>query len=212
MGGSSGAHIALLAAYAPGHPQLTPDELQGVDTSVLAVLSYYGIPDMYSAYERWMAQAAAGPERPLTQTERREPGRVADFLNTLIFGRTLTAAQSPPAPPVRQLMQNLLGGQPDEVPAMADLASPIQQVTASSPPTLMFQGAHDAVVPLDAPRRLHRALAAAGVPVVYVEFPWTEHAFDMMYPPLANPAAKAALYDLQHFLACVTHDDRDRVA
>jgi acetyl esterase/lipase len=76
-------------------------------------------------------------------------------------------------------------------------------VSASCPPTLMFQGTHDAVVPLDAARKLAHALDAAGVPVVYVEFPWTEHAFDLMYPPLANPAARAALYDVERFLACV---------
>ena len=79
----------------------------------------------------------------------------------------------------------------------------------------MFQGTHDAVVPLEAARRLHRSLEAAGVPVVYVEYIWTEHAFDLMYPPLANPAAKAALYDLERFLACVpsrTQDTAGRVA
>jgi hypothetical protein len=27
-----------------------------------------------------------------------------------------------------------------------------------------------------------------------------------MYPPLANPAAKAALYDLERFLACVARE------
>jgi acetyl esterase/lipase len=206
MGGSSGAHIALLAAYAPGNPQLTPQELQGVDTSVMAVASYYGIPDMYAAHERWTAQEMAGPEPPQTPVERREPGKVADFFNQLLLGRTLTAAQSPPAPPVRQLFQNLLGGEPENVPAMAALASPIRHVSASCPPTLIFQGTHDAVVPLKSARRLYRALAAAGAPVVYVEFPWTEHAFDLMYPPLANPAARSALYDLERFLACVAHD------
>jgi acetyl esterase/lipase len=177
-----------------------------VDTSVMAVVSYYGIPDMYSARERWLAQEAAAAERPPAAPERQEPGKVADFFNNLIFGRTLTAAQSPPAPPVRQLMENLLGGQPDEVPDMYDLASPLRHVSAACPPTLIFQGTHDAVVPLDAARRLHRALEAAGVPVVYVEFPWSEHAFDLMYPPLANPAAKAALYDLARFLACVASE------
>jgi acetyl esterase/lipase len=203
MGGSSGAHIALLAAYAPGEPRFTPSELDGADTSVMAVVSYYGIPDMHSAYERWAAQQGASPPPAPVATEQKEPGKATDFLNTLIFGRTLTAAQSPPAPPLGQLMKNLLGGLPDEVPDMADLASPIQQVTAASPPTLMFQGTHDAVVPLDAARRLYHTLVDAGVPVVYVEYPWAEHAFDLMYPPLANPAGRAALYDLERFLECV---------
>jgi acetyl esterase/lipase len=202
MGGSSGAHIALLAAYAPGHPRLVPEELRGVDTSVMAVVSYYGIPDMHSAFARWQAQAAAAPQPPLP-VERPEPGTVANAINTLVMGRPLTAAQSPPAPPVGQLAKNILGGRPEDVPEMYDLASPIRHVSASCPPTLMFQGTHDAVVPLDAARKLAHALDAAGVPVVYVEFPWTEHAFDLMYPPLANPAARAALYDVERFLACV---------
>ena len=94
--------------------------------------------------------------------------------------------------------------------AMYDLASPIHHVSAACPATLMFQGTHDAVVPLEAAQRLHRALEDAGVPVVYVEYPWTEHAFDLMYPPLANPAAKAALFDLERFLFLVAPRDDHR--
>jgi acetyl esterase/lipase len=205
MGGSSGAHIALLAAYAPDDERLKPAELQGTDTSVMAVVSYYGIPDMVPAVERWLAQAASShepPETPMPGT-RPEPGAIANAINTLVMGRPLTAAQSPPPPPMRQFVRNIVGGMPDEVPERYTLTSPIRHVTTSCPPTLMFQGTHDAVVPLDSARALYRALADSGVPVVYVEYPWTEHAFDLMYPPLANPAAKAALYDVERFLACV---------
>jgi acetyl esterase/lipase len=202
MGGSSGAHIALLAAYAPDEPRLKPAELRDVDTSVMGVVSYYGIPEMSSSFDRWLAQAAAAAAPPPVW-ERAEPGPVADWFNRQLFGRSLTAAQSPPAPPVRQLARNLLGGMPDEVPDMASLASPIHHASAACPPTLMFQGTHDAVVPLGAARRLHRALEHAGARVVYVELPWTEHAFDLMYPPLGNPGAKAALYDVERFLAVV---------
>lgn len=208
MGGSSGAHIALLAAYAPHEPSLLPEELHGEDTSVMAVVSWYGIPEMASAVERWLGQEAATSSRQVW--DRKEPGRVANLLNILMMRRPLTAEQSPPAPPVRQLVRNLLGVDPDEAAeAMYDLASPIHHVDAACPPTLMFQGTHDAVVPLEAARRLHRSLEAAGVPVVYVEYIWTEHAFDLMYPPLANPAAKAALYDLEHFLASVATTRRN---
>jgi len=204
-GGSSGAHIALLAAYAPGDPKLMPEELQGVDTSVMAVVSYYGIPDMYAVHDRWSAQITAD-EQPQTASERRAPGKMADFLNRLMFGRTLTAAQSPPSPPFLQLLKNVVGGLPGDVPEMYDLASPIQHVGPTSPPTLLFQGTHDVVVSLESARRLYRTLEAAGVPVIYVELPWTEHAFDLMYPPLANPAARAALYDVERFLECVASE------
>ena len=209
MGGSSGAHIALLAAYAPHEPNLVPEELHGADTSVMAVVSWYGIPEMASAVERWLGQEAATSSPQVW--DRKEPGKVANLLNVLMMRRPLTAAQSPPAPPVRQLVRNLLGVEPGEsATAMYDLASPIHHVNPACPPTLMFQGTHDAVVPLEAARRLHRSLEAAGVPVVYVEYIWTEHAFDVMYPPLANPAAKAALYDLERFLVAVANTNRKR--
>jgi acetyl esterase/lipase len=198
MGGSSGAHIALLAAYAPHDPQLVPAELRDADTSVMAVVSWYGIPEMSSAVTRWREQTKGSPSPEVW--ERKEPGKAADSLNRLIMRRPLTAAQSPPAPPVDQLVRNLLSTEDEESP-MFDLASPIHHVTPACPPTLMFQGTHDAVVPLEAARRLHRSLETAEIPVVYVEYLWTEHAFDQMYPPLANPAAKAALYDLERFLA-----------
>src|SRR5512134_2960803 len=199
------AFIALLAAYAPHEPTLVPEELRGANTSVMAVVSWYGIPEMASAVDRWLGQEASTASSPEVW-ERHEPGKVANLLNTLMMGRPLTAAQSPPAPPVRQLVRNLLGAEPEQAAtAMYDLASPIHHVHPACPPTLMFQGTHDAVVPLEAARRLHRSLEAAGVPVVYVEYVWTEHAFDVMYPPLANPAAKAALYDLERFLVVVAN-------
>jgi acetyl esterase/lipase len=208
MGGSSGAHIALLAAFAPHEPQLVPEELDGVDTSVMAVVSWYGIPEIASAVERWLGQEAASSSPPAVW-ERKEPGKVANLVNIVMMRRPLTAAQSPPAPPVRQLVRNLLGVEPGEsATVLYDLASPIYHVNPDCPPTLMFQGTHDAVVPLEAARRLHRSLQAAGVPVVYVEYMWTEHAFDQMYPPLANPAAKAALYDLERFLIAVGKQSR----
>ena len=59
MGASSGAHVALLAAYAPHQPRLRPEELRGVDTSVKAVVSWYGIPELASAVERWLGQESA---------------------------------------------------------------------------------------------------------------------------------------------------------
>ena len=50
-GGSAGGHLALLAAYAPHHPLLTPPDVQGCDLSVRAVVSYYGPTDLRAVYE-----------------------------------------------------------------------------------------------------------------------------------------------------------------
>ena len=83
MGGSSGAHIALLAAYAPHEPKLVPEELHGADTSVMAVVSWYGIPEMASAVERWLGQEAcnliaAGVGSEGARQGRQPPQRLDD--------------------------------------------------------------------------------------------------------------------------------------
>jgi acetyl esterase/lipase len=49
-GGSAGGHLALLAAYAPEDPTLTPAELAGSDPSVCAVVSLYGQADLEAMY------------------------------------------------------------------------------------------------------------------------------------------------------------------
>jgi acetyl esterase/lipase len=98
------------------------------------------------------------------------------------------------------MMANLMGGSPDEVPEVYDLVSPIAHVGADSPPTLLLQGEHDSFLPAQVSRALHRKLIEAGVPSVYVESPQTEHGFDLLLPRYA-PAAQAALYDVDRFLA-----------
>lgn len=201
MGTSAGAHVALLTAYTPGHPRLTPEDLRDVDTSVRAVVSYYGIPDMrdYDA----SARRFLPPGPPPAPAPRRPVGRFAKYVNRIMFGRDLKPENLPPPPPHHELMRELLGGLPDEVPEMYDLASPIHHVTAASPPTLHLQGRHDQIAPIGSARRLQRALDEAGVPAVFVEYPGTGHAFDLIVPPLFAPAGQAGLYDVERFLACV---------
>ncbi len=99
-----------------------------------------------------------------------------------------------------QQARNVLGGLPSEVPEVCARLSPLNYVTPESPPTLLFHGSHDSDVPVETTRALYRRLVEAGVPVVYVEFPLTEHAFDLPLPRLA-PAGQAALYDVERFLA-----------
>jgi acetyl esterase/lipase len=46
---------------------------------------------------------------------------------------------------------------------------------------------------------LHRRLREAGVASVCVEFPRTDHAFDLFLPTV-SPAAQASMYDTDRFL------------
>jgi acetyl esterase/lipase len=101
------------------------------------------------------------------------------------------------------MMANLLGGQPDEVPERYELFSPITHAGPNSPPTLLLQGEHDGLVPASACRALHHKLVQAGALVIHVEYPQTEHAFDVVILTRYSPANQAALHELERFLALV---------
>ncbi|MCZ7545384.1 MAG: dienelactone hydrolase family protein [Anaerolineae bacterium] len=64
----------------------------------------------------------------------------------------------------------------------------------------MLHGADDSFIAPDHSRRLHAALRAAGVTSVAVEYPGAEHAFDRLLARW-SPAALAAIYDVERFLA-----------
>jgi acetyl esterase/lipase len=59
-------------------------------------------------------------------------------------------------------------------------ASPLQRVTADAPPFLVIHGANDTLVPVQEARLLvERLRAVSRQPVLYLELPGTEHAFDV---------------------------------
>ena len=192
MGGSAGAHLALLAAYAPNHPELQPADVEA-DTSVRAVVSYYGPPDLRALYDYFQTMRG----HVLTLKTRLERLHIANWEPCFRAGHL--------PPDVKfvdlvDLLPNVLGGTPDEVPELYRLGSPINHVGPHCPPTLLLQGAHDMVGMAPDVRRLHRALRQAGATSVYVEFPNTEHGFDLVFPKW-SPAAQAATYDTECFLA-----------
>ena len=52
MGISGGAHLALMAAYAPDHPAFQ-HVAQGADNSICAVISMFGVTDMAAFFEEY---------------------------------------------------------------------------------------------------------------------------------------------------------------
>jgi acetyl esterase/lipase len=196
MGASAGGHLALLCAYTPQHPGLTPEDLRGIDLTVKAVVSYYGPSDMRT-YHAQAGRALGYTDHDVPPGPPSGMDHISDWIMKNI------AKVNFPAVTHRQMMKNLLGGQPDEVPERYDLASPVSHVSPSSPPTLLLQGEHDQLVPVAAARALYHKLLENNVPVVYVEFPQTDHAFDVAFQAASqnSPAAQAALYDVERFLA-----------
>ena len=196
-GGSAGAHLALLAAYTPQCDNLTPVALKDADLSVRGVVSWYGPTDM-NVYYRYAGRLLSsivgeGEETPAAQLQQR-------LMAMLGFDMSPPAHWQPGLTVQDAMMRALLGGRPDEVPDVYRRASPVTYAAPGCPPTLLLQGEHDSFVSAEAVRALAAKLREAGVPVVHVEYPQTEHAFDIVLPRL-SPAAQAALYETERFLA-----------
>jgi acetyl esterase/lipase len=180
-GGSAGGHLALLAGYAPQHPELTPEDLKSADLSVSGIISYYGPKDFLTFYRYMNLHKLEGlPSVPIG----------ADLGDT---GRLRYAGR----------LDILLGGWPQDVPDIYQVTSPITHVHPGCPPTLLFQGNQDLVCSMEATRALYTKLVASGVPVINVVYPWTAHGFDGLLPNISplSPPSQSAFYDVDRFLA-----------
>jgi len=195
-GGSAGGHLAQLAGYAPGHPELTPADVMGVDLSVCGVVSYYGPTDMLAEYPYLNLQGTVGlPPVPI--------GEKFDFSNRYRLDPEFIRLYA-------GRFDILLGGHPDEVPEIYQLTSPSTHVNPGSPPTLLIQGKQDFITSVDTTCALYTKLVESGVPAINIVYPWTDHGFDLAFPQL-NPAAQSALYDVDRFLALLSNDTKPEI-
>jgi acetyl esterase/lipase len=182
MGGSAGGHLALLAAYTPNHPELDPPDVC-LDTSVRAVVSYYGPPDLKAQFRSFAELPGLTGKSGIERT-------FMEFLESR-FGFEVI--------PVHRLLPEALGGEPSTIPDVYESASPCHHIGKHCPPTLLLQGLHDFSGAAPEVRSLHRTLLAAGRPSYLLELPDTEHGFDL-YKPKLSPAAIAATYVAARFL------------
>jgi acetyl esterase/lipase len=184
-GGSAGAHVGLLAGYTPQHPEFNPEDLNGTDLSVCGIVSYYGPIDLIEGYHRYT----------VLQLEKKPP--------PVSIGKDIAFEEK--VPHIGRL-DILLGGHPQEIPEIYQMASPTTHVNADSPPTLLFQGDRDVLVPWEPTCELYEKLVESGVPAIKVVYPWTEHGFDLLLPQF-SPPAQSALYDVDRFLAMMLNKD-----
>ncbi len=99
---------------------------------------------------------------------------------------------------VRNLLRDYLDGTPDEKAAAYAQASPLSYATRLLPPTLLIAAAHDHAVLSEFQYQLRDQLEVTGTPVMLLELPWAEHAFDIIPN---GPGAQISLYYLERFLA-----------
>jgi acetyl esterase/lipase len=81
----------------------------------------------------------------------------------------------------RPALDLLLGGPPDTVKALAELASPVTHVDASDPPLFIFHGDRDPQMPINQSHELQGAYEQLGLDVTFVVVHGSAHGGDAFY-------------------------------
>ena len=193
MGGSAGGHLALLAAYTPNQPTFQPSGESG-DTSVRGVIAFYPAVDFLSLYEQANDYYFLS-NRPIDKAVNTMLSRIFKFQF-----EDLSSGNNSEMKSIDRYLAEMVGGEPNDILETYRLLSPIHNVGSHCPPTLLLQGNDDVLVLAPDVRRLHQKLQAVGVPTIMVEFPHTEHAFDIALAQV-SPVAQTATYNVERFLA-----------
>jgi acetyl esterase/lipase len=72
-------------------------------------------------------------------------------------------------------LELLLGGQPDQKPELARLASPVAQLDSKDPPLLLIHGDADPQMPAAQSQEFEQAYKALSLPVEYLVMPESKH-------------------------------------
>ena len=110
-----------------------------------------------------------------------------------------------PGPPkvsdTRAAIEAYLGGAPGtETDKVYYAASPLNFVTATSPPSLLVHGDRDPIVSSDHARRLEERLLQVGVKHLVVRLPWATHGCDKSF---GGPCGQIVTYSVERFLDSV---------
>jgi len=132
----------------------------------------------------------------VTNRHPRLEGSVGTFLNessdvqgiVSYFGasnlRTILAQSTPFGLNMRRpALDRLLGGQPDQIPDLAELASPVAHVDKADPPLLLFHGDQDPQMPINQSHELQGAYERVGLPVALHVLHGVAHGGDAFFAP-----------------------------
>ena len=119
--------------------------------------------------------ASAGGHLALLQAYKYNSPQIAGVID--FFGPTdlTTMYQHPWHPMVPFALQMVTGTTPSDNPVLYRQSSPVNFVSAQSPPTLIFHGGNDPVVNISQSEALKKKLQAAGVKNNLVVYPTQRH-------------------------------------
>jgi acetyl esterase/lipase len=100
----------------------------------------------------------------------------------------------------REVLEGFLGGTPTTIPNAYREASPVNFVSASTPPTLLIHGVKDELVSVNQSDLLDARLVATKRPHLYLRFPWATHGCDYFFNGLCG---QISTYAIERFLSAV---------
>lgn len=100
----------------------------------------------------------------------------------------------------RKVLEDYLGGSPNEQSQAYAAASPINFVNAATPPTLLIHGLLDPIVWPRQSEQLDARLQRMNRPHLYLALPWATHGCDAN---LSGPSGQLSTYAIDHFLAAI---------
>jgi acetyl esterase/lipase len=101
----------------------------------------------------------------------------------------------------RSVLERYLGGSPASAGDAYFAASPVNFVTAASPPTLIIHGMRDSTVWAEESARLDARLREANVKHLFVQLPWATHGCDKSF---GGPCGQIVNYAVERFLDGIT--------
>ncbi|MCY1284994.1 alpha/beta hydrolase fold protein [compost metagenome] len=94
---------------------------------------------------------------------------------------------------IRDALRKYIGGTPQQYAERYRLLSPVQHVSARTPPTISFLGRSDRIIPRDQAETLDQAFARAGVRHETWLLPASDHGFDASWGSFPAQFARAKL-------------------
>ena len=107
----------------------------------------------------------------------------------------------------RKALEDYLTGAPAQNAERYASASPVNHVSATTPPTLLIHGKLDPIVWPVHSELLAARLTAAGRPHLHLALPWATHGLDAN---LSGPSGQLSLYAIERLLAAVLRGDTMR--
>ena len=156
-----------------------PDALDDVRSEVAFVFAHAAAYRIDPRRAAIIGHSSGGEMAELTAFEPRSAFRaLVSYSGAVDLAQGYEVTPDPDPIDVRAIIVAYMGGRPVDSPDRYRAASPIDNVRAGSPPTLLIYGDRDHVVDFRSALRLRDALAEHGDDVSLLTLPWTEHGFE----------------------------------